>query len=369
MPALSLHDFHLARGATLTEINGEEAAASYSSIEDEYTALTQTAGVIDLSFRGRVCVLGADREKFLHGQVSNDILKLKVGQGCYAALVTAKGRMQSDLFVFKLRDELLLDFEPGFTRTILDRLQKYIIAEEVEALDVAPHYGMLSVQGPLSAELLQKSSLAEILPNEPLNWTSTMSQEGESYVANNARFGLPGFDLFVPHARMEATAQTLEEAAKSLRGSWVGFQACETVRIENGIPRFGIDMTETTIPQEAEIQERAVSYAKGCYIGQEVIARIRTYGQVAKALRIVGLPSGLSELPASGTKLFSAGKECGFITSSTHSPRDNQKRALAYIRKEVNALGTMLHLGDSTGSEVQIIGIPGKRAESDALPD
>jgi folate-binding protein YgfZ len=346
MSPLLLHDFHAARGALFSNVNGLESVSSYGSESAEYEALTASAALIDLSFRSRICLLGPDREKFLHGQVTNEILRLNVGQGTYAALVTAKGKMESDLFVYKLKDELLLDFEPGLTQRVTERLNRYVIAEDVQIVDVAPHYGLLSVIGPKAANTLHSSRLP--VPDTALSWISNASESGEIYVVNNPRFRIPAFDLFVPLAQMLPTAQSLEQSGTR----WAGFDALETVRIENGIPRFGVDMSENTLPQEAELQDRAISFAKGCYIGQEVIARIRTYGQVAKALRLLQVNGAL---PAAGTKVFAAGKEVGFITSATHSPKHHADVALAYIRKESNSPGTALQIGSAPTTEAVIL--------------
>src|SRR6266403_1639657 len=127
MDRLTLHEFHQSLGARFTCVNGAEAVDDYGDAVAEHAALRQRAGVLDLSFRGRLCLAGADRTRFLHGQVTNDIKKLQPGEGCYAALITAKGKMQSDLNVCCLADELLLDFEPGLTEAISQRLDKYII--------------------------------------------------------------------------------------------------------------------------------------------------------------------------------------------------------------------------------------------------
>src|SRR5882672_12603752 len=116
MERLSLHELHEAGGARFTAVNGAEVVEDYGDALAEHAALTQTAGVLDLSFRGRLCLTGADRARFLHGQVTNEIKGLKTGEGCYAALITAKGRMQSDLNIYRLDDEFLLDFEPGLTK-------------------------------------------------------------------------------------------------------------------------------------------------------------------------------------------------------------------------------------------------------------
>src|SRR4029077_6115329 len=123
---LPWHEFHQSLGANFGSLNGAEIVADYGDALAEYAALRQTAGVLDLSFRSRLCLTGADRVRFLHGQITNDVKRLRPGEGCYAALVTAKGKMQSDLNVFCLADELLLDFEPGLTQAVTQRLEKFI---------------------------------------------------------------------------------------------------------------------------------------------------------------------------------------------------------------------------------------------------
>ncbi len=349
--AIALHDFHAARGAVFSTQNNSEAVASYGAADAEYLALTREAGLVDLSFRSRICLLGADREKFLHGQITNDVLRLKTGEGTYGALVTAKGKLETDLFAYKLQDELLLDFEPGLTQKITDRLSRYIIAEDVQIVDVAPHYSLLSVQGPRAAELITEAQIIQTPPEKSLSWRKSTSANGDLYVMNNGRYGSTGFDIFVPMADTNELAEKLSRFIKP-----VGLEACEISRIENGIPRFGLDMDESNLAPEA-LGENAISYAKGCYIGQEVIARIRTYGQVAKALRLLRLPGDLPQLPPRGEKLFKQGKEVGFLTSSTSSPKHLARVALAYVRKEANTLGESLNVESADGPTATIIAV------------
>ncbi|MEI9961467.1 MAG: hypothetical protein WDM76_10170 [Limisphaerales bacterium] len=154
MNQLMLHEFHHSLGAQFSELNGVEIVSDYGDWLAEYQALRESAGVLDFSFRSRICLLGADRIRFLHGQVTNDVKKLRVGEGCYAAITTNKGKMESDLNIFNLADELLLDFEPGLTEKISARLEKFIVADDVQIVDVAPHYGLLSVQGPKAADVI-----------------------------------------------------------------------------------------------------------------------------------------------------------------------------------------------------------------------
>ena len=146
--SLSLHEFHHGLGARFAELDGAEIVADYGDWLAEHKSLCEAAGIIDLSFRSRLCLVGADRARFLHGQVTNDVKKLCAGEGCYAAITTAKGKMESDLNIFALADELFLDFEPGLTEKISQRLEKFIVADDVQIVDVLPHYGLLSVHGP-----------------------------------------------------------------------------------------------------------------------------------------------------------------------------------------------------------------------------
>src|SRR5438445_1401633 len=148
MSSLVLHDFHVGLRAQFTKVNGAEAVEHYGDPLAEHDTLRNAAGVIDLSFRSRICLTGADRVRFLNGQITNNVKDLRAGEGCYAALVTAKGKLQSDLNIYSLANELLLDFEPGLAETVAQRLEKYIIADDVQVVDIAPQYGLLSVQGP-----------------------------------------------------------------------------------------------------------------------------------------------------------------------------------------------------------------------------
>lgn len=351
MTELSLHEFHQSLNAVFSEVNGTEVVAHYGDVLAEHAALRHCAGIVDLSCRSRLCLTGADRSRFLHGQVTNNVKDLKPGQGCYAALVTAKGKLQSDLNIYCLADELLLDFEPGLGPGVAERFEKFIIADDVQVVDVAPHYGLLGVLGPKSAEVVAKLGLDLVAPEKPLHFTRMADPTlGEIYCMNHARGSAAGCDLFVPTGALAAVADKLIAAAKEFGGGACGWQALELVRVEAGIPRFGIDMDENNLAPEAGIESRAISYSKGCYIGQEVIARIRTYGQVARALRGLVLPDDLRELPVRGTKLFVDDKEVGFVTSAIASPTFKKNLALAYVRREHNEPGATLgvQLGDQT---------------------
>ena len=352
-----LHEFHHTLGARFAELNGAEVVADYGDALTEHAALRESAGVMDLSFRSRLCLVGADRARYLHGQVTNDVKKLRAGEGCYAAITTAKGKMESDLNVFTLADELLLDFEPGLAEKISARLGKFIVADDVQMVDAAPHYGLLSVQGPKAEVVVRAIGIFAEVPAKLLaSLKISDAMLGEIYLVNNPRLGGIGFDLFVPNNSLGAVADKLIAATKSVGGRAVGWTAFETARIEAGIPRFGADMDETSIPLECGIESRAIVYNKGCYLGQEVINRIHSVGHVNRELRGLRLPDDLKSLPVRGEKLFSGGKEVGQITSAVKSLLAGNI-ALGYVRREVNSIGSELQLGVA-GGVVRIVELP-----------
>ena len=382
-----LHEFHHGLGARFAELNGAEIVTDYGGWLAEHAALRESAGVIDLSFRSRICLVGNDRVRFLHGQVTNDVKKLRAGEGCYAAITTAKGKMESDLNIFALADELLLDFEPGLTGKISQRLDTFIAADDVQIVAAAPHYGLLSVQGPKAADVINALGLFGWgeRPREPLapltpdgspgvsphqlpakafdSLKISDATLGEIYLANQPRLvsapGFDGFDLFVPNNFLGAVADKLIAAARQIGGRACGWTAFETARIEAGIPRFGEDMDGTNIPLECGIESRAVSYGKGCYIGQEIINRIHSVGHVTRELRGLRLADDLKSLPARGDKLFFNGREIGHVTSAVKSPSVGGNIALGYVRREANQIGNELILLTAAGeSPAKIVALP-----------
>ena len=306
-----------------------------ATVASDYQALTEGAAFIDFSNRGRLCLIGADRQAFINGQVTNNVKDLRVGHGCYAALVNNKGKMISDLNIFILENEILLDFEPGLADKVKERLEKFIIADDVQIVDAASSYGLITVQGPEAVAAVE--SLGWRVPQNSFH----IQQQDSWYIANVPRLSAPGVDLFFPL-----------DASHSLKAN-CSIQAFDTARIERGIPRFGIDMDENTLAPEA-LGQNAISYSKGCYIGQEVIARIRTYGQVAKALRSLRFDASAA-VPKSGDKIRHDGKEVGWITSAVFSPKFERPIALGYIRKECNQIGTRVQVN---GAEAEIIQMP-----------
>jgi folate-binding protein YgfZ len=246
---------------------------------------------------------------------------------------------------------------------------------------------LLSVQGPKAEAVVRSLGLFTEIPNAPLNFVKVADVTlGEIYLMNHLRLDrgqlggagsplpaaelrdddgaqrtarptsdLAGFDLFVPTNSLGVVVNKLIAAAEGVGGRACGWTAFETARIEAGVPRFGADMDETNIPLECGIEARAVSYNKGCYIGQEVINRIHTIGHVNRELRGLRLADDLKTLPARGDKLFKDGKEVGYVTSVVASPTLKANIALGYVRREANAVGTELKLRTGSGESVASI--------------
>jgi folate-binding protein YgfZ len=276
---------------------------------------------------------------------------LKPGAGCYTALVSGKGKMQGDFNVYALVDELLLDFEPGYTAFVTERLESYVIADDVTLADASGAYGLLSVQGPRAAEVVSALGMDMAMPAKPFELSTIKNDTlGEIYLVNQPRTGTSGCDIFAPTDSLGAIFDKLVFSSRAIGGRVCGWQALETARIEAAIPRFGADMDDTNLVPETGIESRAISYSKGCYIGQEIIARIRTYGQVAKKLCGMILDDTAS-LPIKGTRLTKDGAEVGYITSAVASPKFGKNIALGYVRKEANQIGSELVWKNSDGVE------------------
>ncbi len=349
MTPLILHDAHESIGAHFQRMQGAEVVAHYGDPLAEYSALGGTAALADLSSRGRLGTTGADRQRFLNGQVTNNVKDLEPGKGCYAAVVNAKGRLQGDLNIYCLPEELLLDCEPGQGPKLAARLEQFVIADDVQVVDISAEYGLLSVQGPQCAAVLARAYPDSPLPNRP--WASELwsGQGGEICVVNLPRARRPGLDLFVPQSLLGQAWTQLAEAVRALNGRPCGWDCLEWARIEAGLPRYGQDMDDRNLAPEAGIETRAISYTKGCYIGQEIISRIRSMGHVTRRLQGFELQNSAAPLPCSGDPITHQGHAVGYITSAIHSPALGHPVALGYLRSEVKKTGTELQVQTQAG--------------------
>jgi len=284
-----------------------------------YRALREGAGWLDLSARGRLRVTGEDRVRWLHAMVSNHVEQLRPGQGCYAFLLNAQGRILGDLNLLCFDGSFLLDTEPETRRSSLAHLDKHIIADDVTLEDVTEETTELGVEGPRSATVL--SAMGAPVPETP--WSH--APWGARVVVRLSTTGAPGFAVLAPRNEHAELTSRLESAGAIAASP----EAARILRIELGRPRYGEDLTDKHLPQETQLLH-ALHFNKGCYLGQEIVERIRSRGGVHRFL--VRLAIEAPEPPPPGAKIAAAGKEVGEITSAVYSPVEGRVGALGYVK-------------------------------------
>jgi folate-binding protein YgfZ len=331
MEPLALHALHEALGARFDVLEGRELVRAYGPLEQEYQAARQGCAIADLSAREWVRLRGPDRTSFLHGMVTQDIKGMPERGVAYAAMLTAKGAMVADARVWRRQDALLLELEPGYGGKAREFLEKYLISEDAELADASADWTLLTLLGAKARETAARAGF-------DATGTSLHSYVTVQDVSITASTWAPteGLDLLVTRAQVQSVFQRLVDAGATP----VGFDTLEVIRVESGTPRYGQDMHEKTIPLEANL-ERALHYNKGCYIGQEVIARATFRGHVNRKLAGLVLPSPPPERMA---ELRSGDRRVGWITSVVTSPARPEPIALAYVHRDFLAPGTLLEI-------------------------
>lgn len=328
----TVRDRLVARGARFTSIVGVERVESFGDVETEYRTIRNAAGLIDQSFRGKLRVTGRDRVDFLQGMVTNDISKLSKGQGAYAVFPTIKGKMLADARIYCLAESLFIDLEPHTVDAVIKHLDKYIIASDVVLADETDKLALFSLYGPAAETVLASTFGTTDLPAEELRTIVVTDQNDLILACRNGITGYPGFDLFVAVSSAAALYDRILKSGGEAGVRPAGFTALETARMEASQPRYGVDMDETNFPMEAGLENAAISFTKGCYLGQEVIARASTQGRMNRLL--VGLELDGDEIPEKGQAILVEDQEVGKVTGGVRSPRLNRVIALGYVRAE-----------------------------------
>lgn len=300
----------------------------------------------DVSDRGRLRVAGEDRARFLNGQFSNDLRALPPLAGRYGVFPDAKGRVRADAVVLNPGPCLLVDAEPGVAAPLAAELERFVIADDVLIEPLGEAWRGLCLVGAGAAGLLADCGLVASPPVDLFALAPLAGGEWErGFAFRSRRAAAPSFDLWLPAAVAGGIVRRLEEAAARLGGRRAGEAELEVLRVEAGIPRFGAEFDRSTLPQEAGLEETAISFTKGCYLGQEVISRIKSVGHVNRALVRLRLPEGAR----AGDPLAREGREAGRLGSAVVSPRCGPI-GLAVVRREAAAPGTRLALprGEAT---------------------
>jgi folate-binding protein YgfZ len=307
-------------------------------LDAQYRQLREECGLLERAARGKLAVHGAEAAEYLQGQLTNDVEALPVGGGCYAALLDRKGHVQADMRVLRLgEEEIWLDTEPEGLDAARRHLQMYKVGHQVEVEDATSGQSILSLLGPRSAEIAAAPPLAELA-------CARTTVAGTECLAAGTRGGL---DLIVAAAESARLRAALIDAG----AAEVGPEAVEILRVEAGVPRFGAEITSETMPAEAGIVDSAVSFTKGCYIGQEPVARLHYKGRPNRHLR--GL--ALSAPAGAGAGLRLGEKEVGRIGTACVSPAHGPI-ALAVVRREAQP-GDELAVGED-GVTAQLVDLP-----------
>ena len=302
--------------------------AVQAAINPGYQALRETAAWMDLSSRGRLRITGEDRYRLMHAMTTNQVQGLRPGEGTYVFFLNAQGRILGDANLLCFEDYLLLDTEPETRAKLAEHLDRYIIADDVAVEDVTESTAAIGVEGPQAAQIL--ASLGAEVPMEPHSWASW----GARTVAKLHTCSYCVLTSIGDKSALIAQLRDIPEASP---------EDVRTVRIELGRPRYGEEITERYLVQETG-QLQAISFSKGCYLGQEIVERVRSRAQIHRVL--CRLEMDTDEVPPAGTKLKSGDAEAAEIASATFSPALGKVVALAYVRVPHNQAGVeLLHNG------------------------
>jgi len=338
----------LASAATrLENYRGADTPASFGSPAAEFRAFLEGCGLYDLSWQAKLVLSGEDRVRWLNGMVTNNVRDLAVGHGVYCFVLTAQGRIVADLVAYNRGDHLLVTTDHSQVQTVKDTFDHYIIMDDVEVADISDKLSAVGLAGPQSAQLLETAGIdaSRLAPGQvaDLVW--------RDIGITVARSPHPNGDGYETWFAAEHTP-TVWDALASAGATPVGSEALEWFRIARGVPRYGIDLSQRDLPQETE-QKHALNFTKGCYIGQEIVERIRARAILHRTFTGFLLDG---EPPHTGTKITDGDKNIGEITSSACIPFPSGERtvALGYLRREFESPGTALQI-DGRQATVQSI--------------
>lgn len=355
----AIHDQHVSLNAKFRDGDEWALPASYGSVEKEVVSVRKGIGLIDLSSRGKLRLTGKDHLRLLQGMLSNDVMKLENGRGVYATLLTVKGKVMSDMRVYKGKDYALMDLEQGMNKTIRDHLVKYKLSYKAEIEDISFDYSLFHICGPGAAEFLEDLYGFRAGDLNNLEFAELGSDDRKIILISVNRTGESGFDLMVTNRIANELWSKIIEKGKDAGLTPFGADSLEVMRVEAGIPVYGSDFDDSTIPIEAGLWN-ALSFEKGCFIGQEVVARIKWRGRVNWHLVTIQIES--DKLPARNDAIYNdSGKKIGRITSPVYSYQLKSPISLAYLRREYVEPGTKIHVQSGDISmEASVISPPVK---------
>lgn len=338
------------RGAELGAVDGQTVALSFGDAAGEYRALHASAALVDLPWLACLHVTGSDRVEFLQGMLSNDVKKLTVGTGCPALLLSEQGKVVADLLVFATEHELTLAGIASSLASAQVALERFIVADDVEIVPSGAAERTFGLFGPDAPAVLKR--LGASVPEAAYDHVRV---DMDGVMLQLARVPAPGAGGFLCQVPAAAAAVWWQRCLDVGGAVPAGYEAYEVLRIESGLPWHGRDVTADTLALEAGY-EAAISFRKGCYLGQEVMERVTARGHVNR--KLVGLEIAGIVVPAAGARLFVEARDVGWVTSSAWSWRLGHVIALAYVRREHLQPATTVVVGDAPGTPSKVRALP-----------
>jgi glycine cleavage system T protein len=336
-----LHNQHSQLGASFEEVAGWEVPAHYGDMTAEHHAVRQAVGIADLSHRGKIRVTGDDRVKWLQSIISNDILPLTPGQGRYSSFLTHKGKMLTYFRLYMQTEAVMMEDVGEIGETTFQALRKFLLyGTKAKMENCAESWGLLLVSGPNAAHVVQSAFGVDVTELKPIDFVTAQIGGSHALVLRTEETGEIDIEILIPATGLLPAWTTLLDAGAKYGIKPIGTHAREALRIEAGIPKAGPDLNEEIVPPEANLEGKAFSLSKGCYPGQEVVARMDTYGNVRRHL--VGLVFKDTAIPPKGAKLFSGDREVGWISSAVHSPQLNKVIAFGFPLRDFSKPDTAL---------------------------
>jgi glycine cleavage system T protein len=338
-----LHAHHAKLNATFEDITDWQVPAHYGDMLREYRVVRESVGIADLSHRGKLRVTGDDRVKWLQSVISNDLLPLQPGQGRYSSLLTHKGKMLTYFRCYMQAESVMLEDVGDIGEQTYTALRKFLLyGTKAKMENCRESWGLLLVSGPKAPAVVKAGFGTDVDDLKPINFVTAVIGGQTALIIRAEETGERDYEIMIPADGLIAAWERLREAGASYGITPIGYHARETLRLEAGIPKAGPDLNEEIVPPEANLEEKAFSLSKGCYPGQEVVARMDTYGSVRRHL--VGLVVKGSAVPRKGAKLFSGDREVGWVTSAALSPELKAPIAFGFPLRDFSAAGTALSI-------------------------
>lgn len=341
MKRLRLHEEHAKHGAAFQDVTGWDVPRHYGDSVVEHTAVRNGVGIADLSHRGKLRVTGDDRVKWLQSIISNDILPLAPGHGVYSSFLTHKGKMLSYFRVYALPDSLMVEDVGEIGDATFQAFRKFLLyGTKAKMENGAESWGLLLISGPQASALIQEAFGCDVSGLQSLAFLTQEIGSHQALFMRTEETGEIDIEILIPAAGLLSAWERLWTVGGPMGLKPFGTDAREMLRLEAGLPRAGAELTEEIVPPEANLEGKAFSLSKGCYPGQEVVARMDTYGSLRR--RMVGLVLLDPVIPKMGAKLFSGEREVGWISSAAHSPSFGCSIALGFPLRDFTHPGTTL---------------------------